>query len=498
MGFLAASYLLLLVAVSRTILGFSQLQIKWYLDPIVLFSGCWIVGFSIYTLPIYSYRQEISGQTVLFVMCAHTVFFLGTLLGGSIANFSESSEIGKWSGRRQLAKSTYSFWVLFTFGLIGAIGLISVTANAILTSSLGLFGRFSTDALSQIRAETFGAAAGALPRGPFSQLEQFSAAGYVFIGLIICAPFDGYSKFRKRFLSICAVFCGVLIVFNQLFVRGGRFDIVALLLFLFFIISIRDSSPVRLWLRHIILKRKWSFGVAFLFVVIVVAYYFTVIFVQARSGVGLPLDGLRNYHRLGLSPLADGIVRGSQVLETLMLSLSYLVVPLTTLSFYFDLAANDFAGPFWGQYNFQWLSGFILRRVGEFREWHDFWTIRSEVWSPLRHLGFGTNVWATLLRDLAIDFGWFGSVVAVFIIGVGSRWLAVSAISGRDPALVVAYSFVAIFLVFSFAHSMFHIASVFPPFVYAVALFIFLRLRGSPVNRPRTRPNKSELSNIKS
>ena len=138
---------------------------------------------------------------------------------------------------------------------------------------------------------------------------------------------------------------------------------------------------------------------------------------------------------------------------------------------------------FWGQYNFQYLTSFVMRYTGFGNEWKFFWVIRDSVWEPLRFLGYGTNVWATVLRDLAIDFGWAGTLLATFFLGFSTKWLALRAITGRFPMLTVAYSFAAVFLVFSFAISMFYITSVFPPFVYAVVLHGFLQWRSTVQQR---------------
>jgi len=274
-------------------------------------------------------------------------------------------------------------------------------------------------------------------------------------------------------------------VFNQLLIRSGRLDLIVLMLFMAFAISLNPVSAARAGVLRFFRRHRVVAVVLGVPVLLGLLYFLGVVFVQGRSGGVSALFGLHAYHRMGLTGLTESVVVGSDLLEAAVLSLSYVVAPLTTHSFFYSLSDASFSGPYWGQYNFQYLTSTVMRFTGFASEWEFFWNIRNKVWAPLASLGYGTNVWATILRDLAIDFGWIGALIWIFFLGLISKWLALKAISGRYPALIVAYSFTAVFLLFSFAISMFFVTSVFPPFMYAMVLYAFLASRGFMKPRPR-------------
>ena len=489
MGLLAAGYLLLLIIVSRLIARLSRSPLKWQFDPVTLFSSVWIIGYLVYALPIFTFRESITPEATLYVMCAHTVFFIGTLLGGLLSRESGSNNMASSAplpGAADMADaSQLSFRLLLIVSLVGLLGLASVFIDGLLTSSIGLGQRLDGGSLGAVRTETFARAAGLEAQGPLVRLNQFAAAAFLFVGLILNQQLSRFGRGKRALLIGIGWLSAVLIVLNQLLIRSGRMDIVVLFLFVLFAISLSPRSSART--RFLTIVRRYRFVVLLLTLPLLLGaiYYLGVIFVKGRSGGVSPLYSLYAYHRLGLTDLAESIITGSPLLQTAVLTLSYVVAPLTTHSFYFGLSDARFSEYFWGQYNFQYLTSFVMRYSGFGGDWKFFWAIRDVVWEPLRFLGYGTNVWATLLRDLAIDFGWGGTLFGMFLIGISTKLLALKAITGRYPALVVAYSFAAVFLMFSFAISMFYVTSVFPPFVYAMSLYIFLAWRKKSRPRPR-------------
>ncbi len=491
MGLLAASYLLLLIIVSRLIARLSKSPLKWQFDPVVLVSSVWIIGYLVYALPIFTFRESITPEATLYVMSAHTLFFLGTLLGGLFSRKSGMVAIARVRQPDTPDAFQLSFRLLLIIGLVGLVGLASVFIDGLLTSSIGLGQRLDGGALNAVRTETFARAAGLEAQGPLVRFNQFVAAAFLFIGLLLNQRLQRFGGVRRTFLVGIGWLSAAMIVLNQLLIRSGRMDIVVLLLFVAFVISISPQSTGRTRLLELFSRYRFVALITFLPILFAVIYYLGVVFVKGRSGGVSPLYSLYAYHRLGLTDFAESIVSGSPLLQTAVLTLSYVVAPLTTHSFYFSLSDAHFSQLFWGQYNFQYLTSFVMRYSGFGGDWKFFWVIRDVVWEPLRFLGYGTNVWATLLRDLAIDFGWWGTLFCMFLIGVFTKILALKAITGRYPALVVAYSFVAIFLIFSFAISMFYITSVFPPFVYAIVLYLYLTWR------KKSRPKLVSTSNLR-
>ena len=487
MGLLAASYLLLLIIVSRLIARLSKSPLKWQFDPIVLFSGVWIIGYLVYALPIFTFRESITPEATLYVMSAHTIFFLGTLLGGLFSRESGTAVTAPVPQANTPDVSQLSFRLLLIIGLVGLVGLASVFIDGLLTSSIGLGQRLDGGALNAVRTETFARAAGLEAQGPLVRFNQFAAAAFLFVGLLLNQRLDRFRGAKSAFLIGIGWLSAAVIILNQLLIRSGRMDIVVLFLFVAFAVSISPQSTVRARLLGFVRRYRFVVFILFLPIMFGIFYYLGIVFVKGRSGGVSPLYSLYAYHRLGLTDFAENVIAGSPLLQTAVLTLSYFVVPLTTHSFYFDLPDAHFSKLFWGQYNFQYLTSFVMRYSGFGGDWKFFWAIRDVVWEPLRFLGYGTNVWATLLRDLAIDFGWWGTLFCMFLIGVLTKLLALKAITGRYPALVVAYSFTAVFLIFSFAISMFYVTSVFPPFIYAMSLYFFLSWRKK--SRPKLMKN---------
>ena len=484
MGLIAAGYLIALIFVVRLLAMLSKSPLKWYHDPMVLFSSMWIFGYLVYASPIFSVRESITYEATLYVMLAHTLFFLGTLLPDFFSRDTVKMNTFAVQPGQTDVQWNLSFSLLAIIGLVGLVGLSSVLIDGILTSSVGLGERLTGGALSEVRNETFARAQGLEAQGPLVRLNQFAAAAFVFIGLLLNVRLDRFGPLKRFFLIALGVVSALLIVFNQLLIRSGRMDIIVLLLFITFAVSLFPASAARVSLVRFIRHHRVAVVILGLPVLLGLVYFLGVVFVQGRSGGVSALFSLYAAHRMGLTGVVESLVVGSAPLEAAVLSLSYVVAPLTTHSFYFGLSDAGFSGPYWGQYNFQYLTSTVMRYTGYGADWQFFWSIRDRVWAPLSMLGYGTNVWATVLRDLAIDFGWIGALIWVFFLGLGSKWLAMKAISGRYPALVVAYSFTAVFLLFSFAISMFFVTSVFPPFMYAMVLYAFLASRGFMKPKP--------------
>ena len=487
MGLLGASYLILLVLFSSLLAKFSNSPLKWQFDPMTLFASVWIIGYLIYALPIFTFREAITLEATLYVMAAHTVFFLGTLFGSLLSRGPQTKAGAAPASRADNDTLQLSFRLLAVIGMVGLLGLASVFIDGILTSSISLAQRLEGGALNEVRSETFARAAGLEAQGPLVRLNQFVAAAFLFVGLMLNQSLARFGKLQRIFLIFISGVSVSMVIVNQLLIRSGRMDIVILILFITFTLALSPNSPARAHLFTFVRKNRVAFVMLGLPALVAVLYFLGVVFVQGRSGGVSPLYSLYAYHRLGLSDFAESLVANSPLLQTAVLSLSYFVVPLTTHSFYFGLSDARFSELFWGQYNFQYITGFVMRYSGFGLDWNFFWSIRDKVWEPLRFLGYGTNVWATILRDLAIDFGWAGTLVAMFVIGVATKWLALKAVTGRDPALIVAYVFAAVFLVFSFAISTFYIPSVLSPFVYAMLLHYIVEFR----KRVRSKPPRA-------
>ena len=64
-------------------------------------------------------------------------------------------------------------------------------------------------------------------------------------------------------------------------------------------------------------------------------------------------------------------------------------------------------------------SAVAATAVGRPYDWRD---VRRDVFAPFEAAGYFSNVWATWLRDLVVDFGWFGAVLFCGLYGGFMAW----------------------------------------------------------------------------
>ena len=142
---------------------------------------------------------------------------------------------------------------------------------------------------------------------------------------------------------------------------------------------------------------------------IVVVGYFSVAFLNTRSSSGStnPDQILEVTQRAEYHPLLAKAAQASPALGTALVSVGYFASPLPTLSFY--LQREPIPGPFWGAYSFPLPARVAAGLTGSTPR--SLAVTRSEVFAPLESAGYEGNVWATWLRDLVIDFGYYGAVL---------------------------------------------------------------------------------------
>jgi hypothetical protein len=163
-----------------------------------------------------------------------------------------------------------------------------------------------------------------------------------------------------------------------------------------------------------------------------------------------------------------------------MLSLSYLTTPIPTLTFYLDLPEARQPGPFFGEYNFPalWRWGRRLTFTGDRFGWE---RARYDIFKPLGDIGFGMNVWSTMVRDLIADFGKYGALVFIALLNLLAQ--RVFDQQRRSPAAHQAglLVYLRLLMVFSGLVSMLFMAQIHWPLYFAVFYAWWL-------SRPASRP----------
>jgi hypothetical protein len=439
------------------------------LQPTSLLTIPWILASIIYALPIFIYREQLNVIHVMYIAAAHSAFAAGAVLAGltlrTAPKISETLDDG-------LTLSARAFIILLILGLLGNI---AVTVDAVYTSSLSLLERVGGDALSTVRNEQFATQMLGIV-GPFHRFEQLAPLGLLSISLWIFLPRSDISEKYKRLINILFPLVVLSLLFNGLFIRGGRMDLVILLFVICISIALDPSRKAINWVK----SRSAGARALMLMVIFLTAIggvtYLSTGFVAQRSAGTSGLLSLTQHHRLDVTPETLRLVGTSDAAQYGLLTLSYVTSPLSTFGYYFDLRGGALPGPFWGQYNFPMLAPRVMR-VLQFEEIRYWWDIRFDIFEPLMLYGYGGNVWATILRDLAVDFGWFGAIVFMGIFGFASKRLVRAAIDRKAYLLYASYAVLSPILILSFAHSLFFVQSVFAALFFALLISAWVAVR---------------------
>lgn len=468
MGFVLAAFLLCLLVFRRVTLTLTRNKIAWYQDPIMLLSGAWFIQSIAYALPIFQNRENIEGRHVLYILMCHVAFYIGVVLVPRAKPSSDSQADDS---------ALLNFHVLAAMGLVGLLGNFAITYDGLHSSSVGLLERFTPAGLEMTRRERFNITS--IERlGPLLSLEFLAAATTVFVCMMTAGVAQRLplKRWQKRTLILIAVTSVSFVAFNTLVVHGGR---------LYFVLLLVGSGlgslidPQRVLLRSIDRSLGRAKGAVYTLLIagaLGSTWFFATTFVKDRGGDTSPFVGLYQYHRASPTPWVEELVANEESLQYALLSFSYVTVPLTTLVYYYDMPKGQFPGPYWGQYNFSRIITFAMRRMGMVRDQMTVADIRDEATRHLRVMGYGDNVWPTLLRDLALDVGWVGVPIVMFLLGWGSELVMRAARGDGNFVAKVLGLLTGVLLVFSIAHSLLILDTFQKAFWFCFALLIYRRV----------------------
>lgn len=353
--------------------------------------------------------------------------------------------------------------LVHVLGGVGALGCLVLLLN----KGVNLSPAYLVENLATIRSENFEALEDASAGSPVQFWGTLFAGGSI-ISVIAAAR---VGRTGGHTIVALGVLNFVLITAVGLFVYAGRttlFYAIGLVLISFYV-SHRRVLTVSV--RGVVL---WG-------LLLVTVWYFAVSWVQKREGSINPestlVDGQRANYRPWLAPLA----RGNDALGVGLVSVGYLASPLPTLAFYFEQHATP--GPFWGGYSFPLQTRAVQKLTwkSDARPWIE---IRREVFAPLESAGYFGNVWATWLRDLLVDFGYFGAVVFCGLFGSFMAW----ARNAYEHTGALHYHCFEVLACFTFAYGAFAGILFFTflstAYILALALMLAVRLTVSPI--PRT------------
>lgn len=476
MGFVLAAFLLCLLVFRRMTLTLTRNKIPWHQDPVMLLSGAWFIQSIAYALPIFNNREDLEARHVLYILLCHVAFYVGVLLVPRAKPATDPQDDDS---------TILNFYMLLAIGGAGLIGNFAITFDGLHTSSVSLWERFTAEGLQMTRRERFNITS-IEKLGPLLSLEFMGAASTIFVCMMTAGVAQRLSlkRWEMRTLVAIAVISVLFVAFNTLVIYGGRLQLVMLLMGATLGAFI---DPKRVLLRAIdrsLGRAKGGVYTLLLAGVIGSFWFFATTFVKGRIGEETPpLVSLYQYHRAEPTPLVADLVAGEETLQYALLSFSYLTVPLTTLVYYYDMPKSQFPGPYWGQYNFSQIGTFIMRRLGKVREQMTVVDIRDEATRYLRVMGYGDNVWPTLLRDLALDVSWAGVPFVMFLLGWGAELIMRGARREGNFIVKVLGLLTTMLLVLSIAHSLFILDAFLKALWFCFALLIYRRFFGGKKGR---------------
>ncbi len=305
------------------------------------------------------------------------------------------------------------------------------------------------------------------------------------IGLIIHFIMKGSSSKQEdktnKFSSMTAILFIVISGIYSVVFAGGRMTIV-----LYTILSLIAYSSAKRATGQKTFKIK-SNPVAQLVVFIGIIITGTMIwfssttFLEKRTANAEPETLLYRTHRAKFAPEIQQFTTASKSVGYAIFSLSYASHPIPTLVFYSDLPGSRLPGPLWGQYSFPFLARYITRAFGTYDP-NDWAESRATVFGPLQDINFGTNVWATLVRDLLVDFGFLGSIIFMMGLGFITQKLYISETQNPTVGDLTLLALMRLLLLFSGLNSLLYMSQYYYALHFAVVYWFFTNRKKKATN----------------
>ena len=399
--------------------------------PIIFFMTPWAISFLLLSFPLFEYENSPQLRHILYITIVLMSFWVGTCIAGSpkiVATVSDFKSVSKIFA--------------ITVAILGIIGQVSAVYDSLHISGITLSSVFNIPA-SEIRLLHYdNINQGVL--GPLNSVKTLLVP-FSYLSIILTTYFISIShKNRLNFANLLAFLCGILIVFNSIFIQGGRFGI----FYMVGIIFIVKIMMNKLSLSSVHKKKVWKFKKKAILTLMVLtlaigAWYFSVPYMEKRVNGADPEKVLIAAHRATIDDLIRDEVIANPDYGYLLLSVSYFTSSIPTLLFYLELE-DEIPGPYYGAYNFTFVYKPLRKTFGDFLNVGEWISIREGIQAPLVNGGHYPNAWGTALRDLIVDFGYAGVILIVFIMGVLSQ-LAYKTVLKKQTILSVGLYSVTIF-----------------------------------------------------
>lgn len=308
--------------------------------------------------------------------------------------------------------------------------------------------------------------------GPVGLLGAFFApASFLFLAV----------STKTKLARPLVVLSFVMVSLVALFLYGGRQSIfVAVLLVV-----------TGLWLRG----AKTRFRprtIAALVVVAIGAWYFTTSFVEHRQTVEDPQTVLWLSARAEYGPWTAGQASRDKTFGTQLIQYSYLSSPIPSLMYYIDTGVAP--KPLYGEYSFPvpWIFMGVAFGSYSAHQWSD---ARAKVLQPFDETGFVGNAWATILRDLWVDFGEWGAIAVCGLFGAFIAWARNRYEDTGDVFFHALEAYAALTFAFGAFQSLLWPDWMQNGFFFAVGILVVRHLVApSGSRRPRPRPLQGQAA----
>jgi hypothetical protein len=379
-----------------------------YLEPPVIFLGAWSIIVAFLLAGLVTYDRVLSVKSCVFLIASIAAFVVGAVAARTI--WRPRSDAVRPGSTGVLSAATG--WFLIAGSLVYLLLQVWDLRQFLAA------GGFAAMSLSEVREEFLGEATVAL--SPFGVAKAIARA----TALMLAAGVPALIRMRRKWLAYFGVVSAVALL-SESILAGGRIVLAyAALSMIYMHLHAAQAAGETVVLRA---RRLFALGT----IVIGMFYGLLVVFPAAR-----------NPDLVDRTDLFLGFVHNAQVstwvwkvsdseafasLPVFAFASTYLTQPVVKYTFF--LEESDVED--WhlhGAYNFPIPAKVISLATGRPSSWV---AIRADLAEISEQRGYSGNPWATGIRDLSIDFGVWGTMIALFLIGAGCQWLYEVSVSSR-------------------------------------------------------------------
>lgn len=457
--------------------------------PIVWFYASWLLGLFLLALPLFSYSESFNATSASYIIAILLSYSIGSVSSAFWGRQLINERMKKQHLRNANSLPSIPQKWIFTLLFMGLIGTSLLMLNTLLGGSLSLTDRFDADNFAAIRIEHMVSAESRIGRlyGPATLMSSIGGLGVAFIFYLRGSRSFILSSFNRMYtVALIVLACNIII---GLVGFGSRmFAVFSILIAFLAFAEGRWAIGERLIVKKLSFKRLFILVLSSV-LALSILWAAATIFLEKRVQNQDPHSLLFRTHRASFSPSLYELTRDDKTIQYFMFSVSYLTTPIPTLVFYLDLSEARQPGPFFGEYNFPALARWSRRLTfsGDPNSWN---RARYEIFKPLGDIGFGMNVWATLVRDLIADFTKFGALIFLGAFGFMAQRVFDRQREAPSMRLAGLLVYIRLILIFAGMISVLFMPQVHWSFYLAILLVVFAHSKNPKEKTSDQKPRK--------